>query len=98
MLAWTIYLSFAGAVLLALMPKGRNDLSRWIALTVAVAGLALSVAGFVAGMGQGRQVIVDLPWVPAMGIHFLLAADGISRVLVPLTGLAPVAGGLRSEE
>ena len=41
MLAWTIYLSFAGAVLLALMPKGRNDLSRWIALTVAAAGLVL---------------------------------------------------------
>jgi NADH-quinone oxidoreductase subunit M len=96
MLAWTIYLSFAGAVLLALMPKGRNDLSRWIALVVAAAGLALAVAGFVAGMGQARQVIVDLPWVPAMGIHFLLAADGISRVLVLLTGLAAVAGVLFS--
>src|SRR5450631_2873453 len=96
MLAWTIYLSFAGAALLALMPKGRNDLSRWIALTVAAAGLALAVAGFVAGMGQPRQVIVDVPWVPAMGIHFLLAADGISRVLVLLTGLAAVAGVLFS--
>jgi NADH-quinone oxidoreductase subunit M len=96
MLAWTIYLSFAGAVLLALMPKGRNDLSRWIALVVAAAGLALAVAGFVVGMGQARQVIVDLPWVPAMGIHFLLAADGISRVLVLLTGLAAVAGVLFS--
>jgi NADH-quinone oxidoreductase subunit M len=96
MLAWTIYLSFAGAVLLALMPKGRNDLSRWIALAVAAAGLALAVAGFVAGMGQARQVIVDLPWVPSMGIHFLLAADGISRVLVLLTGLAAVAGVLFS--
>ena len=52
MLAWTIYLSFAGAVLLALMPKDKNDLSRWIALAVAAAGLSLAVAGFVAGMGQ----------------------------------------------
>jgi NADH-quinone oxidoreductase subunit M len=41
-------------------------------------------------------VIVDLPWVPSMGIHFLLAADGISRVLVLLTGLAAVAGVLFS--
>jgi NADH-quinone oxidoreductase subunit M len=31
-----------------------------------------------------------------MGIHFLLAADGISRVLVLLTGLAAVAGVLFS--
>ena len=96
MLAWTIYLSFAGAALLALMPKDKNDLSRWVALTVAAAGLSLAVAGFVAGMGHARQVIVDLPWVPSMGIHFLLAADGISRVLVLLTGLAAVAGVLFS--
>jgi NADH-quinone oxidoreductase subunit M len=96
MLAWTIYLSFAGALLQALLPKGRPDLSRWLALAVAGSGLALAVAGFAAGMGQGRVVLVDLVWVPSMGIHFLLAADGISRVLVLLTGLAAVAGVLFS--
>jgi len=96
MLAWTIYLSFAGALAQALLPRGRNTLSRWLALSVAVSGLVLAVAGFTAGMGQGRTVIVDLPWVPAMGIRFLLAADGISRVLVLLTGLAATAGVLFS--
>jgi NADH-quinone oxidoreductase subunit M len=96
MVAWTIYLSFAGALLLALLPKGRPALARWLALAVAVAGLALGVQGFAAGMGQGRTTLVDLPWVPSMGIHFLLAADGISRVLVLLTGLAAVAGVLFS--
>src|ERR1035438_4594961 len=96
MLAWTIYLSFAGALLLALLPKGRPAVARWLALAMAVAGLALAVQGFVAGMGQGRVTLVDLPWVPSMGIHFLLAADGISRVLVLLTGLVAVAGILFS--
>jgi NADH-quinone oxidoreductase subunit M len=96
MLAWTIYLSFAGALILALLPKGKNGLARWLALAVAVAGLAVAVAGFAAGMGQGRAVIVDLAWVPSMGVHYLLAADGISRVLVLLTGLAAVAGVLFS--
>ncbi len=96
MLAWTIYLSFAGALALALLPKDKPALARWLALGVAVAGLALAVAGFAAGMGQGRQILVDLPWVPSMGVHFLLAADGISRVLVLLTGLAAVAGILFS--
>ena len=96
MLAYTIYLSFAGAFLLALLPKDKPALSRWAALLVAVAGLAVGVTGFVVGMGQGREIILDLPWVPAMGIHFLLAADGISRVLVLLTGLAAVAGVLFS--
>jgi NADH-quinone oxidoreductase subunit M len=100
MLAWTIYLSFAGAFVLALLPKGKpaltRNLARWLALAVALAGLALAVAGFVAGMGQGRQIIVDVLWVPSMGVHYLLATDGISRVLVLLTGLAAVAGVLFS--
>jgi NADH-quinone oxidoreductase subunit M len=100
MLAWTIYLSFAGALLEALLPKGKNTLARWVALLLAVAGLAIGLQGFIAGMGPSqnaaRTVIVDLPWVPTMGIHYLLAADGISRVLVLLTGLAAVAGVLFS--
>ncbi len=96
MLAWTIYLSFAGALVEALLPKGKAGLARWFALSVAVLALLHAIGGFAAGMGQGRQIIVDVPWVPSMGIHFLLAADGISRVLVLLTGLAAVAGILFS--
>ena len=41
MLAWTIYLSFAGALLQALLPKGNAALARWLALGIAVAGLLL---------------------------------------------------------
>ncbi len=96
MLAWTIYISFAGALVLALLPKGNAALARWIALVVAVAGLAIAVAGFAAGVGQGRETLVDVPWVASMGIRYTLAADGISRVLVLLTGLAAVAGVLFS--
>ncbi|HEY1576401.1 MAG TPA: NADH-quinone oxidoreductase subunit M [Terracidiphilus sp.] len=96
MLAWTIYISFAGALLLALLPKGNAALARWIALLVAAAGFAIAIAGFAAGAGQGRVTIVDIPWVPSMGIHYVLAADGISRVLVLLTGLAAVSGVLFS--
>jgi NADH-quinone oxidoreductase subunit M len=96
MLAFAIYISFAGALLQTLLPKGKHGLARWLALAFATAGLIIAVAGFAAGMGQGRVTLVDIPWVPSMGIHFLLAADGISRVLVLLTGLASVAGVLFS--
>ena len=95
-MAWAIYFSFAGALISALLPKAKPEVARWWALAVAVAGLAIGIAGFAAGMGQGRQVFVDVLWVPSMGIHFLLAADGISRVLVLLTGIAAVAGVLFS--
>jgi len=95
-LAWTIYLSFAGALLLAVLPKGNAALARGVALAVAAAGLAVGVAGFVGEIGHGREILVDVPWVPSMGVHYLLAADGISRTLVLLTGLAAVAGVLFS--
>jgi NADH-quinone oxidoreductase subunit M len=95
-MAWTIYISFAGALVSALLPKDKPVLARWFALAVAVAGLAVAVAGYLAGFGQGRQVFVDVLWVPSMGIHYLLAADGISRVLVLLTGIASVSGVLFS--
>ena len=95
-MAWAIYISFAGALISALLPKAKPEVLRWWALAVAVAGLAIAIGGFAAGMGQGRHVFVDVLWVPSMGIHYLLAADGISRVLVLLTGIAAVAGVLFS--
>ncbi len=96
MLALTIYLSFAGALIETMLPKTKAAPARWFALIVAMAGLALGIAGFASGMGKGLVTFVDMPWVPSMGIHFRLAADGISRVLVLLTGLAAVAGVLFS--
>jgi len=96
MLAWTIYLSFAGALVEALLPKSKAAWARWFALALAVAGLAIAAMGFASGVGQGKQVLVNAAWIPSMGIRFVLAADGISRVLVLLTGLAAVAGVLFS--
>ncbi len=61
-----------------------------------LAGLLIAVAGFAAGAGHGRITIVDVPWVPSLGIRYTLAADGISLMLVLLTGLAAVAGMLFS--
>lgn len=96
MLAWTIYLSFAGALVEALLPKGKAGLARGLALAFAVATFGIALIGFIGDFGQPRITIVDAAWVPSMGIHYLLAADGISRVLVLLTGLAAVAGVLFS--
>jgi NADH-quinone oxidoreductase subunit M len=99
-LAWTIYLAFGGAAILALLPKGRgpivDSIARWFALIIAVATLAVAAWGFFTHVGSGREILVDVPWIPSMGIHYLLAADGISRMLVLLTGLAAVAGILFS--
>ena len=96
MLAWTIYLSFAGVVLLAAWPRAWYASARVFALLVALAGLGVGLVGFVeAGVG-GPVVVADLAWIPALGIRYTLAADGISRVLVLLTGIAAVGGILFS--
>ncbi|MGA2851870.1 MAG: NADH-quinone oxidoreductase subunit M [Terracidiphilus sp.] len=96
MLSLTFYISFIGALVIAMLPAKPARMSRILALVVAVAGLVIGVVGYIADFGKGLVVLADKPWVPSMGIHYLLAADGISRTLVLLTGLAAVAGVLFS--
>ncbi|MGA3048366.1 MAG: NADH-quinone oxidoreductase subunit M [Terracidiphilus sp.] len=96
MLSLTIYISFIGALVVAMLPAKPSSMARVLALMVAIAGLVVGVLGYVADFGKGLVVLADKPWVPYMGIHYLLAADGISRTLVLLTGLAAVAGVLFS--
>src|ERR1700733_15649793 len=97
MLSLTIYISFVGAMVIAIgTPATPPRVARILALMVAVAGLVVAVAGFIRGAGQGSVVLTDKLWIPTMGIHYLLVADGISRVLVLLTGIASVAGVLFS--
>ena len=95
MLAWTIYLSFAGALLCLLTRDART--TRGVALGTALGGLLCALAGALQFKPvNGLEVIANSPWVPALGINYALAADGISVTLVVLTGLAAVAGVLFS--
>ena len=95
MLAWTIYISFIAVLVLTLLPAGRAQAARVIALLAAVLGLAAGVAG-VCGRVGGIETVVNAPWIPALGIHYFLGADGISLTLVLLTGIAAVVGILFS--
>jgi NADH-quinone oxidoreductase subunit M len=97
MLAWTIYLSFLGVAVLMCLPRGNARAARLVALTAALGGLALAVGGFLAHKpGADIATVAKLPWIPSLGIEYHLATDGISIVLVLLTGLAAVAGILFS--
>ena len=96
MLAWTIYISFFGALGLMLLPNGNARTARGVALLTAVLGFIIALVGTLAGKGGSLQTIAKVPWVPALGIEYHLAADGISLVLVLLTGIAATAGILFS--
>lgn len=96
MLAWTIYIAFAGG--LAVWLQGRNfQAARVTALSTSVLILLVAIVGSCRLENPGAvQELVRLPWVPALGIQYYLAADGISATLVILTGIAAVAGVLFS--
>ncbi|HXT12050.1 MAG TPA: NADH-quinone oxidoreductase subunit M [Candidatus Angelobacter sp.] len=96
MLAWTIYISFIGVLVLMLLPKGNAALARKVALLFAAAGLGIGIAGFAQFKAGEIVTVSDIPWVPSLGIHYLLAADGVSLTLVLLTGIAAVVGILFS--
>jgi NADH-quinone oxidoreductase subunit M len=95
MLAWTIYISFAGA-LLAWLAGQRPGAVRAIALGTALLTLLLAIIG-AAQLDPGRiTTLSHRAWIPTLGISYFLGADGVSATLVILTGIAAVAGVLFS--
>ena len=96
MIAWTIYVTFASAIVVLLLPR---SFSRWIALTGTVVGVIITAITFVrtpiADLGSFTTV-VRIPWVPALGINYHLALDGVSLTLVLVTGIAAVSAVLFS--
>lgn len=97
MLAWTIYISFLGALALMLLPRGNARAARGVALLAAVAGFAAALVGALQHGNPGEiSTITRHSWIPALGAYFHLAADGISLALVVLTGIAAIAGILFS--
>jgi NADH-quinone oxidoreductase subunit M len=97
MLAWTIYLSFLGAVAVTLTPAKSPVVARVTALLTALAGLGIAIVAIMHADRSGQVItIVRTPWISHLGIEYHLAADGISLILVLLTGIAAVAGILFS--
>src|SRR5438477_1194026 len=96
MIAWTIYITFAGAVLLLLFP---GVFARWITLLTTIAGLALGVVAFVSTPIADLAhftTIVKVPWVPLLGMNYHLAIDGVSLTMVLVTGISAVSTALFS--
>jgi NADH-quinone oxidoreductase subunit M len=95
MIAWTIYLTFAGAVLLLFLPR---VLARWLALATTAGGLAISLAAFLAKGTDFAHftTIVRVPWVPMLGMNYHLAVDGVSLTMTLVTSLTAICAVLFS--
>jgi len=97
MLAWTIYISFIGAALVALVPAEKPGVARMTALTTALLGFVTTLVAIAQGQATGAlQDVVNVSWIAALGARYHLAADGISVVLLLLTGIAAITGVLFS--
>jgi len=96
MLAWTIYISFLGALALLLLPKGSAALARSLALLTAVVTFAITLVAFVQHRTGELLTVTQKSWIPSLGIEYHLAADGISLTLLLLTGIIAIAGILFS--
>ena len=98
MLAWTIYLSFLGAVAVTLAPARQPLVARLVALLTTIAGLGLALLAALHGNagGAGYHHRSAHAGYRQLGIEYRLAADGISLAMVLLTGIAAVAGVLFS--
>src|ERR1700677_819896 len=96
MLAWTIYISFLGALVLLLLPKSSMRAARILALLAAVAGFAVTLVEFVQQRSGELVTVTRAAWVPSLGIEYHLAADGISLTLLLLTGIVAISGVLFS--
>src|SRR5437870_10691390 len=96
MIAWTIYITFAGAVLLLFLPRA---CARWIALLTTIGGFVLVLVVFcstpVADLAH-FTTIVRVPWVPALGMNYHLAIDGVSLTMVVVTAISALSAVLFS--
>jgi NADH-quinone oxidoreductase subunit M len=94
MIAWTIYVTFGGALLLLFLP---HVLARWMALLTTLAGFAISLNEFFATREPALfRTIVQLPWIGGLGFEYHLAADGISLTMCLVTGLTALSAVLFS--
>ena len=91
MIAWTIYLTFAGSLAVLFLPR---VFSRWLALLTTVAGFAISLIVLfqtpIVDLAK-FTTIVRIPWVPMLGMNYHLAVDGISLTMVLVTGIVAVS-------
>ena len=98
MLTATFLSAFIGAALILLLPEKLAKCAKWLALASALTGFGFALAAF-HGYDLSKdpiQYVTNLAWVDSIGIRFLTCADGISLVLLVLTGIIAITGVLFS--
>ena len=86
-LSIVIWLPIIGGALVLGSGDRAPNVSRWLALSVAILTFLLSIplyTGFDVGTAQ-MQFVENSPWIPAFDVNYHLGVDGISMPLILLT-------------
>lgn len=91
-----VFLPVLGAIVVALLPSGNDNLIRFVTLFFNAAVLVACVALLMLPVGLATsfdsaqatmQSVCNVPWITSFDIHYFLGLDGISFPLVMLTAL-----------
>jgi NADH-quinone oxidoreductase subunit M len=91
-LTWLILWFFVAGLLAWLSERVNKDWPRWVSLITMLIHLGALVSIWGLYLAQGGQfeksaflLEYDVPWIPQLGIHFHLALDGFSLLLIILS-------------
>jgi NADH-quinone oxidoreductase subunit M len=86
------------SLIIMVIPAAQRELIRWIGAGFALISLVLSLLVFFAydPAQGGFQFVERLPWIPQLGISYLLGVDGISLPMLVLNGFIIFTGALMS--
>jgi NADH-quinone oxidoreductase subunit M len=93
-----VFAPWAGALLLASLPRLGHGAVRALTLAFSLSTLALGL-GLLAGFQRADvsyQWVERHAWISSLGVHYILGLDGLSLPLVLLTGLVGPAALLAS--
>ncbi|MEW5985318.1 MAG: NADH-quinone oxidoreductase subunit M [Chloroflexota bacterium] len=94
------------AVVILLLPKERGENARMLALAATIIGLILSAYVYVSynqnlpepgtAWPDALQFVEQYPWIPSIGLNYIVGVDGLSATLVMLTAIVGLGGVLIS--
>jgi NADH-quinone oxidoreductase subunit M len=87
------------ALALVFVKPEQKETIRWIGAIAAGVSLLLSLLvyfGYDYSSAERLQFVEELPWLPQLGINYILGVDGVSMPMVLLNGLVIFTGALIS--
>jgi NADH-quinone oxidoreductase subunit M len=95
LISWMVFFPLLGIIGLFLVPKGKEELVRWVAMGACLVPALLGIfvyfgfdrsAGIHSG-GFGLQMVDHAVWIRAFNIEYFFGVDGVSVLMIILTGI-----------